>query len=86
MARISTLERLGWKFVRVRGSRFYRDPEGAMAPVFERLKELGVDARLEGQAVPGKEGVEQGEELKERVIRRAAQLQDEWAAKIVEKP
>ncbi|HTS58591.1 MAG TPA: AAA domain-containing protein [Terriglobales bacterium] len=42
MARQAVLERLGWKFVRIRGSAFFRNEEEAMHPVFERLGELGI--------------------------------------------
>ena len=46
LARQALLERLGWKFVRIRGSTFYRDKSEhraeAMAPVFRRLEELGI--------------------------------------------
>nr|EDZ38297.1 MAG: DNA helicase [Leptospirillum sp. Group II '5-way CG'] len=42
MDRQSVLERLGWQFVRIRGSAFYRDPEIAMRPVFTRLAEIGI--------------------------------------------
>jgi len=42
MDRQSVLERLGWQFVRIRGSAFYRDPEFAMRPVFDRLAEIGI--------------------------------------------
>ncbi|HEV8597070.1 MAG TPA: AAA domain-containing protein [Candidatus Dormibacteraeota bacterium] len=31
------LERLGWSFFRIRGSAFYRDPEAALGPLWERL-------------------------------------------------
>ena len=40
--RQTILERLGWQFVRIRGSAFYRDAESAMRPVFERLRELEI--------------------------------------------
>ncbi len=40
--RQTILERLGWQFVRIRGSVFYRNPEQAMKPVFERLAELEI--------------------------------------------
>lgn len=30
LARQAVLERLGWKFIRIRGSEFYRDPDGTM--------------------------------------------------------
>ncbi|HOG04044.1 MAG TPA: AAA domain-containing protein, partial [Accumulibacter sp.] len=42
MARQAVLERLGWQFVRLRGSAFYRNPEAAMRPVFDRLAVLAI--------------------------------------------
>ena len=42
MNRQAILERLGWKFVRIRGSAFYRNPDKAMEPVFKRLDELEI--------------------------------------------
>ncbi|WP_338825948.1 AAA domain-containing protein [Neomoorella thermoacetica] len=42
MARQAILERLGWRFVRIRGSRFFRNPEGAMQIVFDRLKQMDI--------------------------------------------
>lgn len=46
LARQALLERLGWKFVRIRGSTFYRDRSDhrsvAMQPVFEKLQEFGI--------------------------------------------
>ena len=46
LARQALLERLGWKFVRIRGSTFYRDRSEhrsvAMQPVFEKLQEFGI--------------------------------------------
>ena len=41
-ARQAILERLGWQFVRIRGSAFYRDPEAALQRVFDRLQEMGI--------------------------------------------
>jgi very-short-patch-repair endonuclease len=41
-ARQAVLERLGWEFVRIRGSAFYRDPDAALRRVFDRLEELGI--------------------------------------------
>ncbi len=41
-ARQGILERLGWQFVRIRGTAFYRDPEAALRRVFDRLQELGI--------------------------------------------
>ena len=42
MDRQAILERLGWQFVRIRGSTFYRDAELSMRPVFTRLAELEI--------------------------------------------
>ena len=42
MDRQAILERLGWQFVRIRGTAFYRNPELAMKSVFSRLTELGI--------------------------------------------
>jgi very-short-patch-repair endonuclease len=51
LARQALLERLGWTFVRIRGSVFYRDKtEGrqvALLPLFQRLKEIGIEANQE---------------------------------------
>jgi very-short-patch-repair endonuclease len=42
VARQIMLERLGWKFLRVRGGQFFRDPERALAPLWRRLDDLGI--------------------------------------------
>ena len=41
-ARQEVLERAGWTFVRIRGSAFYRDPDTALEPLWDRLDELGI--------------------------------------------
>jgi very-short-patch-repair endonuclease len=41
-ARQEVLERSGWTFERIRGSAFYRDADAAMAPLWERLDQLGI--------------------------------------------
>jgi very-short-patch-repair endonuclease len=43
LERQSILERLGWVFIRIRGSVFFRNPDAAMAPVFSKLNQLGVE-------------------------------------------
>jgi hypothetical protein len=42
-ARQAILERLGWQFVRIRGSSYYRDPDAAFKRVLDRLGELGIE-------------------------------------------
>jgi len=44
LERQAILERLGWIFVRVRGSVFFRNPDAAMAPVFAKLADLEIEA------------------------------------------
>ncbi|WP_370012844.1 AAA domain-containing protein [Nocardiopsis sp. LDBS0036] len=36
------LERVGWTFVRIRGSRFFRDSEAALQPLWKQLEEMGI--------------------------------------------
>ena len=50
LARQAVLERAGWRFVRVRGTRFYRDPDGTTEWLTEELKRrdlrpVGPDAK-----------------------------------------
>ena len=43
LERQGVLERAGWHFIHIRGSIFYRNQELALQPVFEKLKELGIE-------------------------------------------
>jgi very-short-patch-repair endonuclease len=78
MARQAILERLGWQFVRLRGSVFFRDPDRAMRPVFERLRELGIRPAA-GQTVPP--AAEAVDRVVAEVVRRAQELRRDWAAR-----
>jgi very-short-patch-repair endonuclease len=72
--RQAILERLGWKFVRIRGSLFFRDEDRALNPVFGRLAELDILPELElAKSQPSAKA-----EVVERVIRRAQELQALW--------
>ena len=68
--RQAILERLGWTFVRIRGSRFYRDPDAALAPVFARLADLGI--RPESEMPSNGDGT--ASEMLTRVRARAAEI------------
>jgi very-short-patch-repair endonuclease len=83
MARQAILERLGWRFVRIRGSQFFRNPDQAMQVVFSRLQAL--DILPEGNTSSGNDADKQGKALKERIERRAAELRREWIEQ-AEKP
>jgi very-short-patch-repair endonuclease len=73
MERQANLERLGWKFVRIRGSVFFRDEERAMRPVFERLNELGItpDLNVHAEVTPL-------DAVIQSVITRAQEIRAEW--------
>jgi very-short-patch-repair endonuclease len=77
MQRQSMLERLGWTFARVRGSIFFREPDRAMKPIFDKLESLEVPAQ--GPASDDANGSSSLGELTERVTRRADELQEEWS-------
>ena len=72
--RQAVLQRLGWVFVRIRGSVFFRDPDRAMEPVLAKLRRLGIEPVgavdvVEGEPAPDIE----------RLRRRAETLRREWA-------
>ncbi|MGM9541828.1 MAG: AAA domain-containing protein [Candidatus Limivicinus sp.] len=70
MERQTILERLGWRFIRIRGSEFYRNPEKTICRVTDELTSL--DIYPESDAVNA-EGT-RTTELLERVKSRAAVL------------
>ncbi len=74
MERQAILERLGWKFIRIRGSVFFRDADRAMEIVFNRLAELGILPDRVNSVIPAIES----SELIDRVRCRAQELQEEW--------
>jgi very-short-patch-repair endonuclease len=76
MDRQAVLERLGWKFVRIRGSLYFRDAERAMEPVVRRLEELQITPDLRPATVE----MPAANEVVERVIRRAQEIRALWAA------
>jgi very-short-patch-repair endonuclease/DNA polymerase III delta prime subunit len=74
LERQMVLERLGWRFVRIRGSQFYRDPDTAMKPLLEQLEEMEIEKLGPHQEVESN----QLHELQNRVIRRAAEIRSQW--------
>ena len=76
MARQAILERLGWRFVRIRGSQFFRYPAKAMEAVFSRLQAF--DIPPVGVEVAETSRGQAREELRMRIVRRAAELRRQW--------
>jgi Fe2+ transport system protein FeoA len=79
MERQVILERLGWKFVRIRGSIFFRDPDRALAPVFQRLEELGIQP---GASVAVEPPAKDRSKLEARIIRLAEELRHAWSGEM----
>lgn len=76
MARQAVLERVGWRFVRIRGTRFYRHADATMAWVFEELDRLGVEPV--GVAPEATASADAGTaEFRDRVVRRAWEIMHE---------
>lgn len=45
LERQTVLERLGWRFIRIRGSRYYANKKAALDDVFAQLDDLGIEPR-----------------------------------------
>jgi very-short-patch-repair endonuclease len=71
------LERLGWQFVRIRGSEFFRDPDASMFRVRTRMAELGVEPI---GAEPASSAAAESSLLRDRIVSRAETLRREWEA------
>jgi very-short-patch-repair endonuclease/DNA polymerase III delta prime subunit len=73
MDRQSVLERLGWRFIRIRGSEFFRDPDRALMPLYERLERMGIEP-------PTTTAVPVDTELSRKVVAEAVRIKAEWEA------
>ncbi|MBC8059403.1 MAG: AAA family ATPase [Clostridiaceae bacterium] len=73
MIRQAILERLGWRFIRIRGSEFFRDPETTMNMVFEKLESMEITTT--GLETSEKED---DNELKGRIVGRAEEIRAQW--------
>ena len=82
MARHQMLRRLGWDFIRVRGSEFFRSRDKAMKKLERRLQELGfapIGPAEDAKQKAAVKGAKQGEEsLHKRVIKRAELIRNRW--------
>jgi very-short-patch-repair endonuclease len=54
MARQRQLERCGWRFWRIRGGAFYRNPDAALEPLWELLEKQGIEPGPPESAAPTK--------------------------------
>lgn len=74
MERQTILERLGWRFIRIRGSEYYRAPEDTMKRVTSELDRLGIKTESDDE---GKIDKPRTSDLLERVKLRAMQILEE---------
>ncbi|NLM20940.1 MAG: DUF559 domain-containing protein [Peptococcaceae bacterium] len=74
MERQAILERIGWRFIRIRGSEYFRDPEKTMERVKRELNEYGIYP----ESVLNEPSEQPSSLLLDRVKIRAAQILDEW--------
>ncbi|PSR26918.1 MAG: hypothetical protein C7B43_12855 [Sulfobacillus benefaciens] len=88
MARQAILERLGWRFVRIRGTQFFRNPDATMRLVFERLESEHIAPEANNrisdtqahQVAEVKGQLEQENEIRDWIIQRSAELRRKWLA------
>jgi very-short-patch-repair endonuclease len=78
LAHQATLERLGWKFQRVRGTLFFLDPDAALVPVYAALAQLGIVPDPEREHAP----LVPSTSLRDRLMQRAAEIRNAWAQEI----
>lgn len=82
MQRQAILERLGWTFIRIRGSEFYQDAEFTMEKVFNRLDSMGILPELDDLKYNDKSL--ETFELKNEVVREARLILKEWEKDVYE--
>lgn len=83
LKRQAILERLGWKFIRIRGSVFYRNPEETMDWVFSELDSHGISPNfITNEESPETEG-SISNEIFNRINRRAEQIRREWHVEVI---
>jgi len=82
MARRRQLERCGWRFWRIRGGTFYRNPESAMQPLWDLLEKTGIKTLAETpQSTWAAKPEEEDDEPTTRRTRRKTASDDEDAEK-----
>lgn len=75
--RQNILERLGWTFIRIRGSEFYRNPDETMEKVISELDNYGIKRNYSIQMNDDKQEYENNELLR-RIKLNAKQILSSW--------
>lgn len=74
MRRQADLERVGWQFIRIRGSEYFNQPEKTIERVIEKLTAYGIEPEQENQEAQARQT-----ELEEAIKRRAEELVTAWS-------
>lgn len=82
MERQTILERIGWKFIRIRGSEYYRNKTRTIESVIEQLKNLGIQPE---KITNIDNSGHQTSALLDRVKTRASQIRNSWINKTEDK-
>lgn len=80
MERQTILERLGWRFIRIRGSEYYRNPDETLKRVMNELNDYGILPEVVNEIDAEIESTE----LLNNIKIRAAQLINSWEEKRAE--
>lgn len=75
MQRQLVLERLGWTFIRIRGSEYFRFRETTMKRVVAELESMGIE-RLGAESIT--DNSPRLDDLHQRVLQRAFEIRQEW--------
>lgn len=76
MERQCILQRIGWKFIRIRGGMYYRDKDGTMEDVIKKLTTYGIYTENIQKNMAGDKY--HSCDLYQRVVNRAQQIREEW--------
>lgn len=66
MERQTILERLGWRFIRIRGSEYYRNPEKSIERVITELSKYGIEPEDKAKTAVGGNNTELLQKIKVR--------------------
>lgn len=78
MKRQAILERLGWTFSRIRGSKFFRNPDAAMEDVFKKLEAMEIPPEALKEETEYQNCQVENSELLIRVKARAEEIKRQW--------
>ena len=74
MERQNVLERCGWEFVRIRGSRYFKNPETVMKEVIEELNQKGIYP----ENMEDREFLIKEKEMLNKIRNRTSEIIKEW--------